>query len=1332
MNHNKLYQNGQNCSQEKTKCNHKSNQRETCNYLKSNREDIRLIKEVQDNIPCIYFTLAETGVVLSVSEFGAAYLGYEVNQLCQQPVRSLFDRKDQNSCQIQLSLLQQQPTQISQWEARLIGKQGNQIWVKATACLVPGTETNPLINLVCEDITAAKQMEQTLRESEELHRNTLSNISDTVFITNYLGKFTFICPNVDIIFGYSLPEVQEMGNIAQLLGESFFDWQELAIRGEIPNIEREITDKTGKTHTLLVNVKRVAIKEGTVLYSCRDITERHQAEQELSQYRHHLECRVAQRTAELTRANQQLQEEISKRQQAEEAFQQQFLRKQLVGSIARRIHQSLNLEVILNTTVIEVRQFLACDRVVIFRLDTDGSGVVVVESVNSEFRPIAGTPINDRYFAESYIELYQQGRVQAIEDVYAAGLTKCHVDLLTQFQVKANLVVPIVHEQQLWGLLVAQQCQETRQWQEWEIELLKNLSTQTAIAIQQSELYQQAQSEIVQRQQAEAELRQMLVKEKLIGAITQRIRQSLNLDEILERTVVEVRQVLQTDRVIIFCFEPDWSGTVVVESVNQDWPSIRGNNIHDHCFEEAYVLPYQQGRVGIIEDIRTANISDCHKDLLERFQVRANLVVPIVKREQSIHNLEANSQNQLWGLLIAHHCGEPRQWQQFEVDLFCSLASQAAIAIQQSQLYEQAKSQAQREQAFNQVTQAIRSSLDLNTIFSTAVQQIGELLQLDRALIVQYLPEKRRWLHVSEYAKNPDSPKALGREIPDQNNPIAEKIKRLEIVKINDSNTCEDEINRELAQTFPGSWLLVPLHFGSQVWGSITLGRDTHPYHWQESEVELVRALVDQIAIAIQQSQLYEQAQHQAKREQIINQLIQSIRCSLDLPTIFSTATHEIEKVLPVDRAQIVQFLPEERLWVNVAESCKKTSPVGLGVEIPDQNNPIAEKLKRLEVVKIDDTNLLEDKTNKSFARNFPGAWLLVPLHFDSSVWGALCLVMDVGPYHWQDSEVELICKVADQLAIALQQAQLYEQTRIAAKRSSLQAQQLKHTLQKLQKAQAQLVQGEKMSSLGQLVAGVAHEINNPVNFIYANLTYASEYTQDMLSLIELYQQTYPTPQPEVQSKIETIELGFLMEDLPKILDSMKVGAERICEIVRSLRNFSRCSEGEMKGVDIHEGLDSTLMILQSRLRANGKHHEIYVTKEYGDLPLVECYAGQINQVFMNLLVNAIDAIDDYNRTLTLDQIKANPGEIRVRTEVLPNQQVAICICDNGPGMPEQVKERIFDPFFTTKAVGTGTGLGLSISYQIVFEQHKGQLHCQSEPGQGTEFLIQIPIKQLS
>ncbi|NET52239.1 MAG: hybrid sensor histidine kinase/response regulator [Merismopedia sp. SIO2A8] len=290
----------------------------------------------------------------------------------------------------------------------------------------------------------------------------------------------------------------------------------------------------------------------------------------------------------------------------------------------------------------------------------------------------------------------------------------------------------------------------------------------------------------------------------------------------------------------------------------------------------------------------------------------------------------------------------------------------------------------------------------------------------------------------------------------------------------------------------------------------------------------------------------------------------------------------------------------------------------------------------------------------------------------------------------------------------------------------------LNQALEELQSSHLQLVKQEKMSSLGQLVAGVAHEINNPMNFIYGNLEHADEYVQDLIGALELYQQHCPSQNPDLQNYVEEVDLEFIVNDLPKLIHSMSIGAERIRNMVLALRNFSRMDEAACKKVDIHEGLDSTLMILQHRLKQTVERPAIHVRKDYGELPLVTCYAGQLNQVFMNLLSNAVDALEEAQAGKSFATIEEEGYHITIHTSVLDKRWVQVAIADNGSGIPPTVQEQIFDPFFTTKPIGKGTGIGLSISRQIIVEQHRGQLNCLSSSAEGTEFIIQIPIDQLA
>ncbi len=307
------------------------------------------------------------------------------------------------------------------------------------------------------------------------------------------------------------------------------------------------------------------------------------------------------------------------------------------------------------------------------------------------------------------------------------------------------------------------------------------------------------------------------------------------------------------------------------------------------------------------------------------------------------------------------------------------------------------------------------------------------------------------------------------------------------------------------------------------------------------------------------------------------------------------------------------------------------------------------------------------------------------------------------------------------------QQTQELEQSQgLAQSRAT----ELEQTLQELHQTQAQLIQQEKMSSLGQMIAGIAHEINNPVTFIHGNLAPANAYIEDLLSLIELYQKSYPEPSREIAAEHQSIDLPFIKKDIVKILFSMRLGAERIAGIVKSLRTFSRLDESLCKAVNLHDCLDSTLMILAHRLKATDRRPEIEVAKSYSELPPIECYAGQLNQVFMNVLTNAIEALEDKAANIDCEAQKETPLQIRIYTKMPSTHQVLVQISDNAGGMPAAVQSKIFDPFYTTKPVGKGTGLGLSISYKIITNLHGGQFTCQSTPEQGTNFFIQIPVHQ--
>jgi len=526
----------------------------------------------------------------------------------------------------------------------------------------------------------------------------------------------------------------------------------------------------------------------------------------------------------------------------------------------------------------------------------------------------------------------------------------------------------------------------------------------------------------------------------------------------------------------------------------------------------------------------------------------------------------------------------------------------------------------------------------------------------------------------------------------------------------------------------------VPLKSKEKVLGAIVLSRPkVLPY--TAENLKLLTTLACQAAGVIS-ALLHERKLKESRQNDLIFRLSGQIRDSLELGIILETAVSEIYTVLHLDRCLFLWYQTESRHQKLACSHPHLVQPVG-GLEVvTETNNPSLSTLKgfyppqlvgnlacqfqRHEAVQINQVEALDDRIAREFLLSKDFASLLaIPIQTLSGQVGVICCGTSQEPRTWNETEVELLRAVTNQLAIALDQAELYEKSRTDAQTAQEKAHQLELTLQELQQAQLKLIQSEKMSGIGQMVAGVAHEINNPVTFIHSNVNYITQYSQELLSLIKLYQQEYPQPTPAIQSAQEAIDLEFLSEDLPKLLKSMNMGTGRIRDIVLSLRNFSRLDQAEVKPVDIHEGIDSTLLILGHRLKAQLQFSGVEIIKNYGDLPLVKCYPGQLNQVFMNLLANAIDALEEGKKTL---------NRIRISTEFTNSKTVIIRIADNGLGIPEHIIEKLFDPFFTTKPVGKGTGLGLSISSQIVTERHGGKLRCESTLNQGTEFIIEIPI----
>ncbi|MBD2440274.1 ATP-binding sensor histidine kinase [Nostoc sp. FACHB-110] len=503
--------------------------------------------------------------------------------------------------------------------------------------------------------------------------------------------------------------------------------------------------------------------------------------------------------------------------------------------------------------------------------------------------------------------------------------------------------------------------------------------------------------------------------------------------------------------------------------------------------------------------------------------------------------------------------------------------------------------------------------------------------------------------------------------------------------------------------------------------------------HKQQPTFKPTETIISTSSHTIQSSQLSHSNILQALDLATIIKALQSLSSEIELEKLLSNLLQVIQENAGADKCALL--MPKGDSWVIEALS-QLQQPAIILQSLPCEeivSVSLINRVKNTLIAAVMENAVIESTllADPYILHHAPKSIFCAPILNQGKLIGILYLENNVTVGAFSSERIEIINLLCTQAAISLENAKLYYQLadyshtleqKVAERTQQLtvKATQLESTLNQLYSTQAQLIQAEKMSSLGQLVAGIAHEINNPINFIYGNLVATDQYIKSLIELNHLYQLLYPQVLPEIEQKIADIDLEFILNDLPNLLSSMKCGAERIRQIVISLRNFSRLDESEIKEVDIHSGLESTLLILQHRLQSNSKRPEIVVIKQYGLLPLVNCYAAALNQVFMNIINNAIDALEISD--------KICQPTIKIQTELTQVKTLLIRIADNGVGMSQSIQNHIFNPFFTTKPVGSGTGLGLSTSYSIVVEKHRGKLSCISTPGKGTEFIIEIPV----
>lgn len=827
-------------------------------------------------------------------------------------------------------------------------------------------------------------------------------------------------------------------------------------------------------------------------------------------------------------------------------------------------------------------------------------------------------------------------------------------------------------------------------------------------------------------------------RQQTIARIIARIRESLDLPTIFQTTVREVRQLLGADRVGVFHFDParDWEGEFVSEDVADPWPSALDKRVKDHCFSDRYADAYQQGRVNAIDDVALGGFSPCYLAILEQFQIQANLIVPLLKGKQ------------LWGLLCIHQCGHPRQWSSCEIEFVSQIGEHLSIALIQTSYIEQMQAQAaqlaqaqERERAIksqyaiNGIIDKMRRSMELDPIFRTTVTEVRHHLKAERVMLYRFNSDwsgrfvaesvgsgwqalMRQQIIDPEICENISecSLKIVSNE------PIADTyIQATEgggFTSCNLFRVCDDirtagfsPCYQEILERYQArAYAIVGIYHEDHLWGLLAAYQNSGPRHWGEDEISLLVQVGKQLGIALQQAEFIRKLKAQTtklakatERQKALAKTIEHIRKSLDIASIFQVTTQEVRLLLEVDRVAIYRFYPDwsgEFVADSIADGAMASmETTTLNSLMPDLNSFF-----------------------QASSRSYPRHETFVPILQGETIWGLLMAYQNQQPRYWQEEETTLLAQIGIQLGVALQQAELLNQTQ-------QQAAELSAALQEVKQSQSQLIQNEKMASLGQLVAGVAHEINNPVNFIIGNLEHLEKYGQILTDTLQIHEENLDENNA-IADYFSTLDLAFLREDIPKTLASVAHGAERIRQIVASLRSFSRLDEAHMKWVNIHEGLESSLLILQHRLKSTPSRCEIQIVKNYGDFPDVECYAAQLNQVFMNIVSNSIDAIESAIALGRWQDEQELPPTICIATSYEIDDEISISIIDNGIGISEEHRSRIFDPFFTTKDVGKGTGLGLAISYQIITARHHGELTYSSEIGYGTEFLIRIPVNQ--
>jgi methyl-accepting chemotaxis protein PixJ len=692
-------------------------------------------------------------------------------------------------------------------------------------------------------------------------------------------------------------------------------------------------------------------------------------------------------------------------------------RAKFLNEITSHIRESLEVEDIFKTVVEDARGVLQADRVVVYQFNKSWQGTVIAESVDPQWPPTLGAEINDACFTERYAEFYQKGRIRAISNIYEAGLTDCHIGQLEPFDVLANLIAPILSNDQLIGLLIAHHCTEPRVWNDSEIEFFRQVAIQVGYAVDQALLLRST------RIASEAATR--------LNQINTQLRKSLNVDDILTTGVEETRLALQADRVIVYKFAPDWSGTIIAESVVSPWPVALGSEIMDPCFAERYVQPYLRGRVKATSNIQEAGLTDCHLKQLEPFQVKANLVAPILVNQK------------LMGLLIAHQCSEPRQWSETDIDLIRNVAVQMGYTLDQAYLLESQQAAAFRASFLNEITSKLRESRNPEDVYDTIVEGARTAINADRVIIYQFDED---WIGtvMAESVVRGWTP-TFGKKIAD---PCfaGQYVKSYFRGRVTHHEDIDEagltECYTKLLEPFEvRANIVAPIIADTRLHGLLIAHQCSGPRKWEASEINFIQQLGIQVGVSLDQLHLIHQQQQAVMRATQLNQISSHIRESLNPEDIFNATVEDIQEAIASDRVIVYQF---DANWKGtiVAESVLVGYPQALGAKIADPcfaKNYIRPYLKG-RVAATD--NIHEAGLTECHLKQLEPfevkANLVAPIVANQKLHGLLIAHQCSGPRHWKESEIELMRQVAVQVGYALDQAFLLEQQKIATQQARL------------------------------------------------------------------------------------------------------------------------------------------------------------------------------------------------------------------------------------------------------------------------------------------------------